>query len=173
MGREMADTYNLLGTAHQDSGDMKAALKAYGANLQYLEGQQKANEDFLGSTGLDLCAAYNNVATVMMRQAEMCEAKPVDDECQPAWAWVDEAVVVLEEAVATGEKAELPEHNPEFQAIKENLEIAKEKQSTFVRPDQAELDRAKVDASSPVKEQAGGIRSAWKNQLEELIPKEA
>merc|ERR1719191_1044117 len=117
---ELADSHNLLGTVLQDSNKLTAASGHYRLALKY----QKQGR---GEASVDAMAVTNNLATVLIRVGEACQNGELDQErCQPARRHVVEAVQLFEYADTLGSQAALPERNPEFQAIKENLEIARE-----------------------------------------------
>jgi len=122
---ELADSHNLLGTVLQDSNKLTAASGHYRLALKY----QKQGR---GEASVDAMAVTNNLATVLIRVGEACQNGELDQErCQPARRHVVEAVQLFEYAEGLGGQASLPEQNPEFQAIKENLEIAREVLQNF------------------------------------------
>lgn len=122
---ELADSHNLLGTVLQDSNQLTAASGHYRLALKY----QKQGR---GEASVDAMAVTNNLATVLIRVGEACKNGELDQErCQPARRHVAEAVQLFEHAEGLGGQASLPEQNPEFQAIKENLEIAREVLQNF------------------------------------------
>jgi len=117
---ELADSHNLLGTVLQDSNQLTAASNHYRLALKY----QKQGR---GEASVDAMAVTNNLATVLIRVGEACQNGELNqDACQPARRHVVEAVQLFEYAEGLGGQASLPEQNPEFLAIKENLEIARE-----------------------------------------------
>jgi tetratricopeptide (TPR) repeat protein len=122
---ELADSHNLLGTVLQDSNKLTAASGHYRLALKY----QKQGR---GEASVDAMAVTNNLATVLIRVGEACKSGELDQErCQPARRHVVEAVQLFEYAEGLGGQASLPEQNPEFQAIKENLDIAREVLQNF------------------------------------------